>query len=109
MSLNNCIIMKLLGKGSFGSVYLVKRKKDDQIYAMKRINLPKSPTNEKQAALNEIRLLASLSHPNIIGYKETFCDILTGDLCIVMEYGDGGDLAKRIEFNKKIIYYLKKI
>ena len=101
MSLNDFIIMKLLGKGSFGSVYLVKRKKDDQIYAMKRINLPKSPTNEKQAALNEIRLLASLSHPNIIGYKETFCDILTGDLCIVMEYGDGGDLAKRIEFNKK--------
>ena len=100
MSLNDFVIMKLLGKGSFGSVYLVKRKKDDQIYAMKRINLPKSPTNEKEAALNEIRLLASLSHPNIIGYKETFCDISTGDLCIVMEYGDGGDLAKRIQFNK---------
>ena len=100
MSLNDFIIMKLLGKGSFGSVYLVKRKKDDQIYAMKRINLPKSPSNEKEAALNEIRLLASLSHPNVIGYKETFCDISTGDLCIVMEYGDGGDLAKRIEYNK---------
>ena len=100
MSLSDFIIMKLLGKGSFGSVFLVKRKKDDQIYAMKRINLPKSPSNEKEAALNEIRLLASLSHPNVIGYKETFCDISTGDLCIVMEYGDGGDLAKRIEYNK---------
>ena len=100
MSLNDFVIMKLLGKGSFGSVFLVKRKKDGQIYAMKRINLPKSPNNEKEAALNEIRLLASLSHPNIIGYKETFCDISTGDLCIVMEYGDGGDLAKRIEYNK---------
>ena len=31
MSLNDFIIMKLLGKGSFGSVYLVKRIKDDQI------------------------------------------------------------------------------
>ena len=101
MSLNDFIIMKLLGKGSFGSVYLVKRKKDDQIYAMKRINFPKSPNNEREAALNEIRLLYSLSHPNIIGYKETFYDISTGDLCIVMEYGDGGDLAKRIEYNKK--------
>ena len=100
MSLNDFVIMKLLGKGSFGSVYLVKRKKDDQIYAMKRINFPKSPKNEKEAALNEIRLLASLSHPNIIGYKETFFDLSTGDLCIVMEYGDGGDLAKRIEYNK---------
>ena len=101
MSLNDFIIMKLLGKGSFGSVYLVKRKKDDQIYAMKRINFPKSPNNEREAALNEIRLLYSLSHPNIIDYKETFYDISTGDLCIVMEYGDGGDLAKRIEYNKK--------
>ena len=100
MSLNDFIVIKLLGKGSFGSVYLVKRKKDEQIYAMKRINLPKSPENEKEGALNEIRLLASLSHPNIIGYKETFFDITTGDLCIIMEYGDGGDLAKRIEYNK---------
>ena len=101
MSLNDFTTMKLLGKGSFGSVYLVKRKKDDQIYAMKIINLLKSPKNEKDAALNEIRLLASLSHPNIIGYKETFYDVSTGDLCIVMEYGDGGDLSKRIQYNKQ--------
>ena len=100
MSLNDFEILKLLGKGSFGTVYLVKRKKDSQIYAMKRINLPKSPMKEKEAALNEIRLLASLSHPNIIGYKETFCDIHTGDLCIIMEYADGGDLSKRISYNK---------
>ena len=101
MSLNDFTTMKLLGKGSFGSVYLVKRKKDSQIYAMKIINLLKSPKNEKDAALNEIRLLASLSHPNIIGYKETFYDVSSGDLCIVMEYGDGGDLSKRIQYNKQ--------
>ena len=29
---------------------------------------------DKQNALNEIRLLASVNHPNIIEYKESFID-----------------------------------
>jgi NIMA (never in mitosis gene a)-related kinase 1/4/5 len=29
---------------------------------------------EKQNALNEIRLLASVKHPNIVEYKESFFD-----------------------------------
>jgi len=29
---------------------------------------------EKQNALNEIRLLASVKHPNIVQYKESFID-----------------------------------
>lgn len=47
---------------------------------------------EKENALNEIRILASLSHPNIVAYKDAFFDDSTQTLCIVMEYADGGDL-----------------
>ena len=47
---------------------------------------------DKQNALNEIRLLASVSHPNIIQYKESFIDSSSQSLCLVMEYADGGDL-----------------
>ena len=47
---------------------------------------------EKENAVNEIRILASLSHPNIVGYKDAFFDDSTLTLCIVMEYADGGDL-----------------
>ena len=101
MSLSNFEIGKLLGKGSFGSVNIVTRKLDNKIYAMKRVNLSHSPKNEIEAALNEIRLLASLSHPNIIGYKETFYDDPSFTLNIVMEFADGGDLAKKIEYQKK--------
>ena len=101
MSLSNFEIGKVLGKGSFGSVCLVTRKLDRQIYAMKVVNLKNSPKTEIEAALNEIRLLASLSHPNIIGYKETFYDNPSNTLNIVMEFADGGDLAKKIEYNKK--------
>ena len=62
---------------------------------MKVVNLKNSPKTEIEAALNEIRLLASLSHPNIIGYKETFYDNPSNTLNIVMEFADGGDLAKK--------------
>ena len=41
MSLKDFIIGKLLGKGVFGSVSLVTRKRDGNIYAMKRVNIGK--------------------------------------------------------------------
>ena len=101
MSLNDFIIGKLLGKGVFGSVSLVTRKRDGNIYAMKRVNIGKLNKKEKESALNEIRILGSLSHPNIIGYKEAFFDEYTNTLNIVMEYADEGDLEQKIKYNLK--------
>ena len=46
----------------------------------------------KENALNEVRILASINHPNVIGYKEAFFEETTNSLCIVMENADGGDL-----------------
>ena len=48
-------------------------------------------------ALNEIRILASLSHPHIIAYKDAFFDESSNTLCIVMEYAERGDLSAKIE------------
>jgi NIMA (never in mitosis gene a)-related kinase len=48
---------------------------------------------EKDSALNEIRLLASIHSPNVISYHTAFFDNSSATLCIVMEYADGGDLA----------------
>ena len=76
---------------------------------MKSVNLSHSPKSEIEAALNEIRLLASLIHPNIIGYKETFYDEPSGMLNIIMEYTDGGDLAHKITLTKKPQNFLMKI
>ena len=101
MSLNDFIIGKLLGKGVFGSVSLVTRKRDGNIYAMKRVNIGKLSKKEKLSALNEIRILASLSHPNIIGYKEAFFDEKSNTLNIVMEYAEEGDLEQKIKYNLK--------
>ena len=99
--MNDFIIGKIIGKGAFGSVSLVTRKNDGKIYAMKRVNIGKLNNKEKESSLNEIRILASLSHPNIIGYKEAFFDESTNTLNIVMEFADEGDLEKKIKNNLK--------
>ena len=67
-------IEKVLGKGSFGSVYLVRRKEDNRIYALKSVILEKLNKKEQQNSVNEVRILASVNHPNVIGYKEVFWD-----------------------------------
>ena len=99
--MNDFILGKIIGKGAFGSVSLVTRKNDGKIYAMKRVNIGKLNNKEKESSLNEIRILASLSHPNIIGYKEAFFDESTNTLNIVMEFAEEGDLEKKIKNNLK--------
>ena len=92
--------MRELGKGSFGRVIQVRRKEDMNFFAMKIIKLAKLNEKEKNNALNEVRLLASIDAPNIIKYKGAFFQDTDSTLSIVMEFADGGDLAGLIE--KKI-------
>jgi NIMA (never in mitosis gene a)-related kinase len=63
---------------------------------MKKVKLSKLSTKEKENALNEIRILASIKHKNVIGYKDAFFDENTNELCIIMELADGGDLEGKI-------------
>ena len=82
-----------MGSGSFGRVSLVRRHDNlPELLAMKQIKMTKLTNKEKDGALNEIRLLASIDSPNVIEYKTAFFDDYTNTLCIVMEYADGGDL-----------------
>jgi NIMA (never in mitosis gene a)-related kinase len=50
---------------------------------------------ERENALNEVRILASIKHSNVIGYKEAFLED-EKYLCIVMDYADDGDLYQKI-------------
>ena len=77
-SMKDFEIIKKLGDGSFAEVFKVKRLADQEEYAMKKVKLMKLATKEKENALNEIRILASVDHKNVIGYKDAFFDDATG-------------------------------
>ena len=47
--------------------------------------------------MNEIRILSSIEHPNIVGYKECFLSNNNKELYIVMEYVGGGDMSAKIK------------
>lgn len=90
-------LISKLGEGSYSSVYKVRRLSDNEIYAFKKVRMTTLNEKEKENALNEVRILASIVDPYIIGYKESFFDEDSSSLCIVMEYADGGDLQKKIQ------------
>mmetsp|Transcript_115126 Transcript_115126/g.215486 ORF Transcript_115126/g.215486 Transcript_115126/m.215486 type:complete len:566 (+) Transcript_115126:138-1835(+) len=95
-SLSDFKQLALLGEGAYSAVYKVLRLADGEIYALKKVKLPSLSDKEKQNALNEVRLLASILHGNVIAYKEAFFDDKTRCLCIITECADGGDLFQQI-------------
>ncbi|CAD8042830.1 unnamed protein product [Paramecium primaurelia] len=87
----------MIGEGAYSVVYKVKRQEDNSDYALKKVNLTNLSDKEKQNALNEVRILASIKNPYIISYKEAFIDVNSNSLCIVMELADNGDLFQQIQ------------
>lgn len=100
--------MALLGEGAYSAVYKVMRLADREIYALKKVKMPSLSDKEKQNALNEVRLLASVRHDNVIAYKEAFFDDKTRCLCIVQEIADVGDLLQQINRCKQDRSYLRE-
>ena len=101
MSVSQFETIAKIGEGAFSTVFKVRRKSDGVIYALKKVKFSNLGSKERENALNEVRILASVSHPNVIAYKEAFIDEGTNTLCIVMEYADSGDLLAMIDRHKR--------
>ena len=99
--MENFEVISKLGSGGFSKVYKVKRKIDNQVYALKKVQILNLSEKQKMSSLNEIRVLASIKSKYVVNYKEAFLDEKDSTLCLVMEYADRGDLAKRIQEQKK--------
>ena len=88
-------ILSILGLGGMGKVYKVRNVISDRVEAMK-ILLPDLTSHQSLADrfLREIRLLASLNHPNIASLRTA----LTHDnqLVMIMEFVEGETLANRL-------------
>ncbi len=63
---------------------------------------------EKDNALNEVRILASIEDFNVINFKAAFIDEPSSSLCLVMEYADGGDVFQKICTYQKRETYIKE-
>jgi NIMA (never in mitosis gene a)-related kinase len=106
-----------IGDGAYSSVYKVRRAEDQAVYALKKVKMLNLSDKEKENALNEVRILASINHNNVIAYKEAFIDEPSSSLwyvhiqiiqhmpfnhnffficSLVMEYADNGDVFQKI-------------
>lgn len=62
---------------------------------IKKISIKKMSNEERNTVYKEAKILELLNHPNIIRFKEVY-KTKSGQLCIVTDYADGGDLAHKI-------------
>lgn len=91
---NDFQILKLIGKGTFGQVYQVRKKDTQRIYAMKVLS-KKVIIQKKEVAhtLGERNILvrtATTDSPFIVGLKFSFQT--PSDLYLVTDYMSGGEL-----------------
>ena len=98
-------VVRPLGKGNFGAVYLVTSKLTNKLYAMKEIQTSKYKSQEEVNQVEkEIKLLENLRHPHVITYFNSFKQ--NGNIYIVIEYINGGSLedllVKNIKQQKRI-------
>lgn len=85
--------------GQFGCAHRVQRKKDGAQFAAKRIAKTKFEAKDRSFHFkqfgDEIKIMQSLKHQNIIQIVDTFEDVR--NLWIVMELCEGGELFDRIK------------
>ena len=98
-------VVRPLGKGNFGAVYLVTSKLTNKLYAMKEIQTSKYKSQEEVNQVEkEIKLLENLRHPHVITYFNSFKQ--NGNIYIIIEYINGGSLEdllmKNIKQQKRI-------
>ena len=91
---------KLLGKGSFGEVYLVEKLSNKTLYAMKVLSKEKILSqNLVKYALTERKVLSAVNHPFIVRLYYAFQS--ASRLYLVLEYCHGGDLSEYLRREKK--------
>ncbi|XP_061280898.1 serine/threonine-protein kinase Nek1 isoform X5 [Bos javanicus] len=96
------IRVQKIGEGSFGKAILVRSTEDGRQYVIKEINISRMSNKEREESRREVAVLANMRHPNIVQYRESFEE--NGSLYIVMDYCEGGDLFKRINAQKGVLF-----
>jgi serine/threonine protein kinase len=91
----------MIGKGNFGSVYLVKRKLTGKYYALKVMSKTTvADNNLAKYIYTERKIQSQINHPFITKLQ---CAFQTQThICMVQDYCSGGDLSKIIQREKRL-------
>lgn len=104
VNLNHFEIIKVIGRGSFGKVYMVKKKDSDEFYAMKVLKKEAiSSPSQRLHIIAERRILQEINNPFVVKLHYAF---QTPDkLYFVMDFLNGGEmfthLRKKVKFPEK--------
>ena len=104
--------LNMLGEGAYGKVVKVRHKVSKVLRAMKIINKDKMSlgSEEEEALINEINVVKSLDHPNIMKVYEFFNK--DNSLYIISELLSGGELLDKINeagnLNEDVSSFLMK-
>jgi len=90
-----------VGQGSFGKVMVVQHRQSRHYRACKVVTV--QSTLQRELIDTEIKLLKDLNHPNIMKMHEVYFEqersqgrVTNGNIYLVTEYCEGGDLFTRI-------------
>ncbi|XP_062096542.1 mitogen-activated protein kinase kinase kinase 3 [Humulus lupulus] len=89
---------KLLGRGSFGHVYIGFNSEGGQMCAIKEVRLVSDDHTSKESLKQlhqEINLLSQLSHQNIVRYYGS--ELVDDALSVYLEYVSGGSIHKLLQ------------
>lgn len=93
--MNNFVFHYVIGRGGFGKVWKVEKKKTKTLYAMKEMSKSRVITKKSvNSVMNERQLLSVLKHPFIVNMIYAFQD--RENLYLVMDLMPGGDLRYHI-------------
>ena len=96
----NIELLNIIGKGSYGNVYLGRNESNNKFYAIKVIS--KSQLKSRivyQYFNNEIYILKHLDHPNIVKYINLVEK--KNDYWLIIEYCNGESFAKALKYHLK--------
>jgi serine/threonine protein kinase len=89
-------LIRVLGRGSFGKVYLVQKKDNKKYYALKTLKKEEILSrNQIDNALTEKNVLQSAFHPFVVRLRFSFQNEST--LYLVMDYLSGGELFTHLK------------
>ena len=87
-------VERALGAGNYGEVFLVRSRKNGTLLVCKKIDWSNRTPQQQKESENEVKTMAKLNHPNIVGFVEAFVEKKC--LHIVMEYADSSDLEREL-------------